>query len=119
MSMIIRTRVMIAGICFLTIALLLCDDAKSQTMAAQCETEPAVSEALRRVDSTVDDSGYALSRERKLNQLRALIKQFPTDLAVHERYQDTALTGDLDRNTLIEEYRQLLSQHPTDSFYLY
>lgn len=56
----------------------------------------------------------------KLELLRKAISAAPSDLFLHEAYQNAFLAGrDYNRNALIVEYEQLLAKHPRNPVFLY
>ncbi|HYE73905.1 MAG TPA: hypothetical protein VEF04_11265, partial [Blastocatellia bacterium] len=94
---------------------------QAQITKNYCEPTQDIKAALKKV-SEIDNSAlpFKAAREQKLEQLRALIKQYPDDLFIHRAYQN-AYTGTVDRDhqSLIAEYRAWLEKNPDDPVYLY
>ncbi len=84
-----------------------------------CEAPAKVREALRTVPAGTASADHA----ERIEALRALLKRFPADVFVHERYQDAILdsmgSSPADRNDLITEYRALAEKHPRESAYAF
>jgi thiol-disulfide isomerase/thioredoxin len=95
--------------------------ARAQSAGNSCEPTPAVKEALKKV-SEIDERQLPLvqARARKLEVLRALLKEYPDDLFVHRRYQDTFRYMDLDDpEVLIAQYRAQMEKQPNNPVALY
>ena len=62
----------------------------------------------------------AQRRELKLQLLRKALAAAPSDIALHEAYQNARLGGmEINRPDSIAEYEQLLAKHANDSVFLY
>jgi tetratricopeptide (TPR) repeat protein len=62
----------------------------------------------------------AQRRELRLQLLRKALAAAPSDIALHEAYQNARLGGmEINRPDLIAEYDQLLAKHPNDPVFLY
>lgn len=86
--------------------------AQAQT-TLPCEASPEVKQALQ---SLPEESG----RMARINAFRALLEQFPNDLFVHQRYQDTAkYPTSKERDAVIAEYRALADKRPDIPLYAY
>jgi hypothetical protein len=102
-------RLLIAGGLVLTLA----GVAQAQTLVP-CEATPTVRQALRNLPLSTGDAQP--DRAARLEALRALLKRFPNDVYVHERYQDTAMYPTVqDRDAVIAEYRALAAKRPKDA----
>jgi hypothetical protein len=83
-----------------------------------CEAPPHVRQALRNLPESTEDT--QADRAAGIAALRALLKRFPHDVYVHERYQDTAMYPTAqDRDAVIAEYRALAAKHPKDAAFAY
>lgn len=92
--------------------------ARAQQPLVPCEASPPVRQALRSLPMSTGDA--QADRTARLAALRVLLKRFPNDIYVHQRYQDAArYPAEKDRDAVIEEYRALAAAHPKDAGYAY
>jgi thiol-disulfide isomerase/thioredoxin len=89
--------------------------------AQDCEPSASASTILEQLQLPENVHLPSVERQNlKLALLRKAIAANPSDLFLHEAYQDTLLAGrDYNRNALIVEYEQLASTHPRDPVFLY
>jgi hypothetical protein len=90
--------------------------ASAQTPVVPCDPAPAVTAALRKLPLSTGDA--RADRAARLAAYRALIKRFPSDIYLHQRYQDAAAGPTVaDRDAIIAEYEALAAKHPKDAAY--
>ena len=90
--------------------------ATAQTPVAPCDPAPKVAEAYRNLPASTGDA--QADRTARLAAFRALLARFPSDVYLHQRYQDTAkYPTAADRDAVIAEYRVLAEKHPIDPRY--
>jgi tetratricopeptide (TPR) repeat protein len=94
----------------------------SQSSPSQ-NCEPALSTRKVLEQLQVPDDAHlpaAQRRELKLQLLRKALAGAPSDIALHEVYQNTRLGGmEINRLDLITEYDRLLAEYPNDPVFLY
>ncbi len=94
---------------------------RAQSAGNYCEPAPAIKEALKKV-SEIDEGQLSpvQARARKLEMLRALLREYPDDLFIHRRYQNTFRYMDReDPEVLIAEYRAHMEKQPDNPVALY
>ena len=95
--------------------------ASQSSLSQNCE--PTASTRAVREQLQVPDDAHlpaAQRRELKLQLLRKVLAVAPSDIALHEAYQNARLGGmEINRPDLIAEYDQLLAKHPNDPVFLY
>jgi len=93
----------------------------SASLGQSCEPTSSTRKILEQLQ--VPDDAHlpaAQRRELKLELLRKALSAAPTDIALHEAYQEVRLGGmEVNRPDLIAEYEQLLAKHPNDASFLY
>lgn len=90
------------------------------TSAAQdipCEPSTTVRQALSGLPKPTGNAER--DRAARIEALRALLRRFPRDVFVHERYQAAASFSNESREAVIGEYRALAAAHPGDPLYAY
>jgi hypothetical protein len=96
------------------LALLLTCAVEAPAQMAPCEAAPAVKQALKIV------SDKDLSRDAEVAAYGDLLKRYPRDLFIHQRYQDAAkYPMPKEWNAVIDEYRGLAKAHPSDPLFEY
>jgi len=95
--------------------------ASQSSLSQSCEPTASTSAVLEQLQ--VPDDAHlpaAQRRELKLQLLRKALAAAPSDIALHESYQNARLGGmEINRPDLIAEYDQLLAKHPNDPVFLY
>ena len=89
--------------------------------AQNCEPADSTRTILEQLQHPENLHLSAAERQNlKLELLRKAISAAPSDIFLHEAYQNALLAGrDYNRNALIVEYEQLLAMHPHDPVFLY
>lgn len=91
------------------------------TFSQTCQSAVPTRRVLEQLE--VPDDAHLpapLRQEGELELLRKALSAAPTDIALHEAYQDVRLSGmEIERPNLITEYEQLLVKHPKDPSFLY
>jgi thiol-disulfide isomerase/thioredoxin len=95
--------------------------ASQSSLSQSCE--PAVSTRAILEQLQVPDDAHLPAAQRgelKLQLLRKALAAAPSDIALHEAYQNALLGGmEINRPELIAEYDQLLAKYPNDPVFLY
>jgi tetratricopeptide (TPR) repeat protein len=95
--------------------------ASQSSVAQSCEPMESTRVILEQLQ--VPDDAHlpaAQRRELKLQLLREALATTPSDIALHEAYQNARLSEmEINRQNLIAEYDQLLAKHPNDPVFLY
>jgi thiol-disulfide isomerase/thioredoxin len=95
--------------------------ASQSSLSQSCEPTAFARAVLEQLQ--VPDNAHlpaAQRRELKLQLLRKTLAAAPSDIALHEAYQNARLGGmEINRPDLIAEYEQLLAKHANDSVFLY
>ena len=91
------------------------------SLSQSCELTSSTAEILEQIQIPYDAHlPAAQRREFKLDLLRKALSATPSDIALHEAYQNVRLGGmEVNRPDLITEYEQLLAKHPNDPRFLY
>ena len=97
--------------------------AVAQDKIDYCKPSPAVKEDLKAVDKLRDeDLPFKVRRERELPLMQELLKKYPGDFYVQQRYLETRMGAIfVERDPLIAEYRSQMEKNPNDpvAVYLY
>src|SRR5580704_2992742 len=91
------------------------------SLSQSCEPTASTRAVLEQLQ-VPDDARLpaAQRRELKLQLLRKALAAAPSDIALHEAYQNARLGGmEINRPDSIAEYEQLLAKHANDSVFLY
>jgi beta-lactamase regulating signal transducer with metallopeptidase domain len=93
----------------------------SASRPCPCDPPAAVKAAIEKtVPTEMDSRGAPEQLKKKLEDLRALTRQYPREVAVHLAYQTASLrNGYYVPNPSVDEYRDLAGQHPDDVLYQY
>jgi len=104
-------RVCLAAACF----------ASQSSLSQSCEPTASTRAVLEQLQVPEDAHlPAAQRRELRLQLLRKALAAAPSDIALHEAYQNARLGGmEINRPDLIAEYDQLLAKHPNDPVFLY
>lgn len=95
-----------------------------QNSKPSCGPSPEIEKALQQVTALEDEEpmiGFDLVREKKLKLLGELLKKYPNDVFMNERYQDIKGLGLRLDEAMSAEYRARLEKSPNDPVaqYLY
>ncbi|HET7287798.1 MAG TPA: hypothetical protein VFI71_10025, partial [Pyrinomonadaceae bacterium] len=90
--------------------------ALAQDQIDYCNPSPAVKEDLKAVNKLRDeDLPFQVRRERELPLIQELLKKYPGDFYVQQRYLETRMGAIfVDRDPLIAEYRARMEKNPND-----
>jgi len=107
---------LLLGFCFVSTQ----TQAQTQPQANYCDPSKEVKQQLQRLPDEWDGSmPYQQAKERKVAQLRELLKKYPKDIFVHRRYQQAQEAVTRETESLVEEYRALLEKNPNDPVFQY